>query len=394
MAFGIICGLTAAALNAGGYLFNTRFLHHYHSPLRLLIVSDFIMMLISLPLLLILYPAGGLVEWRTILISLGLGILCSDQFLPGPAGNRIQPDRFAAGTENRDPDADFSAGQKPGSERGTMDGGANGFGSGFPDQLDGRKMGDQLERMSVHALYAGRLFLGGHLRNLNGHGGSQERNARIKKFPAGGCSFIYRPRDRHPAGVLFPETYPPASGAGNALCGFLAGFANRPDELFRPASAGICQCDPGEPRTDRGPAGSRSAILWNPESGCGNLPETMDIARIRRTPDDCGNRIIFRRGNGLQIFLRPIIWYFQNNDKKMKVQRQKMNCSDQYLTDHISANGSGFLSDIWLFSNEAKSDNYTRIPAKYKKFKLGPAHIIDLDSVIENKDWRNESLHQ
>ena len=78
----------------------------------------------------------------------------------------------------------------------------------------------------------------------------------------------------------------------------------------------------------------------------------------------------------------------------MKVQRQKMNCSDQYLTDHISANGSGFLSDIWLFSNEAKSDNYTRIPAKYKKFKLGPAHIIDLDSVIENKDWRNESLHQ
>ena len=76
MALGIICGLTAAALNAGGYLFNTRFLHHYHSPLRLLIVSNFIMLLISLPLLLILYPTGGLAEWRTILVSLGLGILC------------------------------------------------------------------------------------------------------------------------------------------------------------------------------------------------------------------------------------------------------------------------------------------------------------------------------
>ena len=73
---GIFCGLTAAGLNAGGYLFNTRFLHHYHSPLRLLIVSNFVMLLISLPLLLILYPAGELTEWRTILISLGLGILC------------------------------------------------------------------------------------------------------------------------------------------------------------------------------------------------------------------------------------------------------------------------------------------------------------------------------
>ncbi len=73
---GIFCGLTAAGLNAVGYLFNTRFLHHYHSPLRLLIVSNFIMLVISLPLLLILYPAGELTEWRTILGSLGLGILC------------------------------------------------------------------------------------------------------------------------------------------------------------------------------------------------------------------------------------------------------------------------------------------------------------------------------
>ena len=76
MLTGLLCGLTAAALNAGGYLFNTRFLRRYHSSLRLLTVSNFVMMLISLPLLLILYPAGGLTEWRTILFSLGSGILC------------------------------------------------------------------------------------------------------------------------------------------------------------------------------------------------------------------------------------------------------------------------------------------------------------------------------
>lgn len=76
MTFGLICGFSAAALNAGGYLFNTRFLRRYHSPLRLLTVSNFVMILISLPLLLILYPSGGLTEWRTILFSLGSGILC------------------------------------------------------------------------------------------------------------------------------------------------------------------------------------------------------------------------------------------------------------------------------------------------------------------------------
>lgn len=71
---------------------------------------------------------GGMAEWRTILVSLGFGILVlyfrAYQFLPGPAGNRIQPDCVATGTENRDSDADFSAGQTPESESWTMDCGA------------------------------------------------------------------------------------------------------------------------------------------------------------------------------------------------------------------------------------------------------------------------------
>lgn len=75
MLTGLLFGLTAAALNAGGYLFNARFLRRYHSPFRLLIMSNFVMMLISLPMLLILYPSGSMIDWPSFLIPLSAWIL-------------------------------------------------------------------------------------------------------------------------------------------------------------------------------------------------------------------------------------------------------------------------------------------------------------------------------
>lgn len=75
MLTGFLCGLTAAFLNAGGYLFNTRFLRRYHSPFRLLIVSNLVMMMVSLPILLMLYPVDGLTDWRTFLTILGCWVL-------------------------------------------------------------------------------------------------------------------------------------------------------------------------------------------------------------------------------------------------------------------------------------------------------------------------------
>lgn len=74
MLTGVLCGLTAAALNAGGYLFNARFLRHYQSPFRLLIVSNLIMMCISIPML-TAFPAGGLADWRTFFFSLVCWVL-------------------------------------------------------------------------------------------------------------------------------------------------------------------------------------------------------------------------------------------------------------------------------------------------------------------------------
>ena len=76
MLTGFLYGLTAASLNAGGYLFNTRFLRRYHSPFRLLIVSSLVMTAVSLPMLMILYPAGGLTDCRRVLTLLGCWILC------------------------------------------------------------------------------------------------------------------------------------------------------------------------------------------------------------------------------------------------------------------------------------------------------------------------------
>ena len=58
MIFGIFSGLAAAFLNSVGYLFSAFFLRKCNSPVRLLIFAQTWMMLLSLPLLLCLYPAG------------------------------------------------------------------------------------------------------------------------------------------------------------------------------------------------------------------------------------------------------------------------------------------------------------------------------------------------
>ncbi|MBQ7208291.1 MAG: hypothetical protein IJS01_10890 [Lentisphaeria bacterium] len=59
MVFGIFSGLAAAFLNSAGYLFSAFFLKRCNSPVRLLIFAQIWMMLLSIPLLLLLYPAAG-----------------------------------------------------------------------------------------------------------------------------------------------------------------------------------------------------------------------------------------------------------------------------------------------------------------------------------------------
>ena len=60
MIFGVFCGLSAAILNSVGYVFGTRFLLHYKSAFRLTMVSTLVMMVLSLPLMFILFPYGKL----------------------------------------------------------------------------------------------------------------------------------------------------------------------------------------------------------------------------------------------------------------------------------------------------------------------------------------------
>ena len=60
MIFGMFCGLSAAILNSFGYIFGARFLLHYKSALRLTLVSNLVMTVLSLPLLAFLFPYGKL----------------------------------------------------------------------------------------------------------------------------------------------------------------------------------------------------------------------------------------------------------------------------------------------------------------------------------------------
>lgn len=56
MFFGILGGLVAALINSADYLFSARFLIYYKSPVRLLVFSSVLMMLISLPSAFFLVP--------------------------------------------------------------------------------------------------------------------------------------------------------------------------------------------------------------------------------------------------------------------------------------------------------------------------------------------------
>ena len=60
MIFGIFCGLSAAILNSVGYIFSARFLLNYKSALRLTVDSSLVMLLLSLPLTIFLFPYGKL----------------------------------------------------------------------------------------------------------------------------------------------------------------------------------------------------------------------------------------------------------------------------------------------------------------------------------------------
>ena len=75
MITGIFCGLTAAFLNSVGYLFSAFFLRKCNSPVRLLIYAQIWMMLLSLPVISLLYPAGGVVRPARLFWTLAVWII-------------------------------------------------------------------------------------------------------------------------------------------------------------------------------------------------------------------------------------------------------------------------------------------------------------------------------
>jgi len=75
MIFGVFCGLSAAILNSVGYIFGARFLLHYKSVLRLTVVSTLVIMVLSLPLMFILFPYGQLLRPGEFLLMILVWIL-------------------------------------------------------------------------------------------------------------------------------------------------------------------------------------------------------------------------------------------------------------------------------------------------------------------------------
>ena len=75
MIFGVFCGLSAAILNSVGYIFGSRFLLHYKSAFRLTVVSTLVMMVLSLPLMLVLFPYGKLPRPSEFLLMIPVWIL-------------------------------------------------------------------------------------------------------------------------------------------------------------------------------------------------------------------------------------------------------------------------------------------------------------------------------
>lgn len=80
MVWAILCGFGAAMINSIGYLFNARFLLFFKSPVRLLIIASFLMMLIALPLMLIFFPFSVLPCWWKYVLQ---GVCTSALFLAG-----------------------------------------------------------------------------------------------------------------------------------------------------------------------------------------------------------------------------------------------------------------------------------------------------------------------
>ena len=80
MFLGILSGFATALINTAGYLFSSRFLLHYNNPVRLLIMSSLVMMLISLPFMILLCPFSMLPD---PLLYLGEVVISCSLFLIG-----------------------------------------------------------------------------------------------------------------------------------------------------------------------------------------------------------------------------------------------------------------------------------------------------------------------
>ena len=75
MLIGALWGLLAALFNSVGYLFGANYLHHYRSPLRLLVVAHFVMILLGIPCLLLCFPFASLAAPGRYLTFLGLWVV-------------------------------------------------------------------------------------------------------------------------------------------------------------------------------------------------------------------------------------------------------------------------------------------------------------------------------
>lgn len=69
MIWGIIAGFSTALLNSAGYLFSARFLYYYKDPVRLLVMASLVMMTVSLPFALWLFPFSQIPELSTYILE-------------------------------------------------------------------------------------------------------------------------------------------------------------------------------------------------------------------------------------------------------------------------------------------------------------------------------------
>ena len=75
MLIGVLWGSLAALLNSVGYLFGANYLRHYRSPLRLLVVAHFVMLLLGIPCLLFFFPFASFTGTIRYLAFLGLWVV-------------------------------------------------------------------------------------------------------------------------------------------------------------------------------------------------------------------------------------------------------------------------------------------------------------------------------